>query len=79
MLATEISVFKKASWTVDRIEGSHHILVKEGTENILVIPVHRNKPIKVGLLKGLIKETCLTNDGFLRFCYKKIHPSVVFT
>ena len=56
---------------MDRIEGSHHILVKEGTENILVIPVHGNKPIKVGLLKGLIKDAGLTNGGFLRLCYKK--------
>lgn len=66
-----ISVFKKDSWTVDRIEGSHYILVKEGTEKILVVPVHGNKPIKVGLLKGLIKDAGLTNEEFLRICYKK--------
>jgi len=66
-----INVFKNAGWTVDRIEGSHHILVKKGTENILVIPVHGNKPIKVGLLKGLIKDVGLTNEAFIRLCYKK--------
>jgi len=46
-------------------------LVKEGTEKILVVPVHGNKPIKVGLLKGLIKDAGLTNEEFLRICYKK--------
>lgn len=65
-----INVFKKDGWTLDRIEGSHHILVREGTENILVIPVHGNNPIKVGLLKGLIKDASLTNEDFLRLCEK---------
>lgn len=65
-----INVFKKDGWTLDRIEGSHHILIREGTENILVIPVHGNNPIKVGLLKGLIKDASLTNEYFLRLCGK---------
>jgi predicted RNA binding protein YcfA (HicA-like mRNA interferase family) len=66
-----IRVFKKAGWVLDRIEGSHHILVKEGAEEILVVPVHGNKPIKVGLLKGLIKDAGLTNEEFLRLCYER--------
>ncbi len=66
-----IRVFKKAGWILDRIEGSHHILVKEGAEEILVVPVHGNKPIKVGLLKGLIKDAGLTNKEFLRLCYER--------
>ncbi|MCK4459602.1 MAG: type II toxin-antitoxin system HicA family toxin [Methanosarcinales archaeon] len=66
-----IRVFKKAGWIVDRIEGSHHILVKEGAEEILSVPVHGTKPIKVGLLKGLIKDAGLTNEEFLWLCYKK--------
>ncbi len=65
-----INVFKKDGWTLDRIEGSHHILVREGTGSILVIPVHGNNPIKVGLLKGLIKDASLTNEDFLRLCGK---------
>jgi len=66
-----INVFKKDGWTLDHIEGSHYILVRKGTESILVIPVHGNKPIKVGLLKGLIKDASLTNDDFLRLCKKR--------
>jgi predicted RNA binding protein YcfA (HicA-like mRNA interferase family) len=66
-----IRVFKKAGWVLDRIEGSQHILVKEGAEEILVVPVHGNKLIKVGLLKGLIKDAGLTNEDFLRFCYER--------
>ncbi|BDC35824.1 MAG: addiction module toxin, HicA family [Candidatus Methanoliparum thermophilum] len=48
-----ISVFKKDGWTVDRIEGR---------EKILVVPVHENKPIKIGFPKGLIKDAGLTNE-----------------
>ena len=65
-----INVFKKDGWTLDRIEESHHILIREGTENILVIPVHGNNPIKVGLINGLIKDASLTNEDFLRLCGK---------
>ena len=42
-----------------------------GVEGLLVVPVHRNKPIKVGLLKGLIKDAGLTNEEFLRLCYER--------
>ena len=53
------------------MKGSHHILVKDGIDTILVVPVHGTKPIKVGLLKGLINEAGLTNEEFLNLCYKK--------
>lgn len=66
-----IRVFRKAGWIVDHIEGSHHILVKEGVEEILSVPVHGTKPIKVGLLKGLIRDSGLTNEEFLWLCYKR--------
>jgi len=38
-----IEVFKRDGWTVDRIEGSHHILVKPGHEATLSVPVHSGK------------------------------------
>jgi predicted RNA binding protein YcfA (HicA-like mRNA interferase family) len=66
-----IKVFKNAGWSLDRIEGSHHILVKEGFDAILSVPVHGTKPIKVGLLKGLINDAGMTNEEFLNLCYKK--------
>ena len=66
-----IKVFKHAGWHLDRIEGIHHILVKEGIDTILSVPVHGTKPIKVGLLKGLINDAGLTNEEFLNLCYKK--------
>jgi predicted RNA binding protein YcfA (HicA-like mRNA interferase family) len=66
-----IKIFNNAGWRLDRIEGSHHILVKDWIETILSVPVHGTKTIKVGLLNGLINDAGLTNDEFLNLCYKK--------
>ena len=38
-----------------RIQGSHHIYTKEGRRERISIPVHGNQPLKIGLLKSLMK------------------------
>lgn len=38
-----------------RINGSHHIYTKEGTIFRISVPVHKNKDLKTGLLKTLMK------------------------
>jgi len=42
-------------WQLKRISGSHHIYAKEGTSTRLSVPVHGNKPLKMGLQKHLMK------------------------
>lgn len=42
-------------WVLARIHGSHHIYIKEGRRERIVIPVHRNQPLKIGLLRSLMK------------------------
>ncbi|MES2595960.1 MAG: type II toxin-antitoxin system HicA family toxin [Verrucomicrobiota bacterium] len=49
-------------WTLNRIKGSHHIMTKEGEEAILTIPVHGNQPLKIGLLRALMKQAHLTEN-----------------
>jgi predicted RNA binding protein YcfA (HicA-like mRNA interferase family) len=49
-----IKLLKAAGWMVDRIEGSHHILVR-GTKTISV-PVHGKKDLKKGTLESLKKQ-----------------------
>lgn len=44
-------------WTLDRIHGSHHVLIK-GSETVTV-PVHGNKPLKPGLLNAILKQAGL--------------------
>jgi hypothetical protein len=41
-------------------------LTKEGNPNILFIPVHKGKPVKIGLLKDQIKKSGLAEEEFLR-------------
>jgi len=38
-----------------RVSGSHHIFVKEGRRERIVVPVHGSKPLKLGLLKAQMK------------------------
>ncbi len=55
-----IKVASDHGWVIDRIKRSHHIMTKEGESSILTIPVHSNKPLKIGLLKALMKQAGLT-------------------
>jgi predicted RNA binding protein YcfA (HicA-like mRNA interferase family) len=43
-----------------RVNGSHHIYGKRGVQVRLSIPVHGNTPLKLGLLKTLMKHAGLT-------------------
>ena len=38
-----------------RIKGSHHIYIKTGERERIVIPIHGNQPLKLGLLRALMK------------------------
>lgn len=51
-----LKLLKKNGWTVVRINGSHHILQKEGKTT--VVPVH-GKDVPTGLLNTILKETGL--------------------
>jgi predicted RNA binding protein YcfA (HicA-like mRNA interferase family) len=46
---------ERKGWTLARIHGSHHIFVMPGRRERIVIPVHGNQPLKVGLLRSLMK------------------------
>lgn len=48
-------ILEKKSWMLKRITGSHHIYIKEGKRERISVPVHKNKPLKVGLLKHIMK------------------------
>jgi len=49
-------------WVLRRISGSHHIFLKEGKRERIVIPIHANKPLKIGLLRSLMKIAELRDD-----------------
>ena len=45
---------QEAGWEIDRIESSHHIMVKG--DMTVSIPVHAGKAIPKGLLHKLLKQ-----------------------
>jgi predicted RNA binding protein YcfA (HicA-like mRNA interferase family) len=49
-----IKLLKQNGWSVDRIEGSHHILIKGN--KTLSVPVHGKKDLGKGLLHALMKQ-----------------------
>jgi predicted RNA binding protein YcfA (HicA-like mRNA interferase family) len=51
---------ERQGWTLLRIQGSHHIYGKAGSIVRLSVPVHGNKPLKVGLLAHLLTQAGLT-------------------
>jgi len=48
-------IVERNGWVLLRIQGSHHIYGRPGSRVRLSIPVHGNKPLKLGLLKHLLK------------------------
>jgi predicted RNA binding protein YcfA (HicA-like mRNA interferase family) len=52
-----IAKLKKEGWKLARIEGSHHIMEKEGMPRGVPIPVHGSKDIGTGLIKAIESQT----------------------
>lgn len=53
-------VIQRKGWTLSRIRGSHHVFVMQGRRERIIIPIHGNQPLKIGLLKSLMKIADLT-------------------
>ncbi len=43
---------QRKGWTLARVKGSHHIFVLPGRRERIVIPIHGNHPLKIGLLNA---------------------------
>jgi predicted RNA binding protein YcfA (HicA-like mRNA interferase family) len=50
-----IKILREHGWILDRIEGSHHIMVKKGKRPV-PIPVHGNRDLPKGLVHRILKE-----------------------
>ena len=56
-----ISVLEKNGWSLLRVIGSHHVFGKSGSIVRLSVPVHGNRPLKIGLLHHLLKAAGLSD------------------
>jgi predicted RNA binding protein YcfA (HicA-like mRNA interferase family) len=48
-------ILERHGWALLRVQGSHHIYGKTGSDVRLSVPIHGNQAIKTGLLRHLMK------------------------
>lgn len=61
-----IQVFQRAGFAVERIVGSHHVLVYPGDPSRTVtVPLHGNRDLKPGTLRSIIHQAGFAVEEFL--------------
>jgi predicted RNA binding protein YcfA (HicA-like mRNA interferase family) len=60
-----IQVLTRTGFVVNRIVGSHHVLVYPGDlTRTVTVPVHAGRDLKPGTLRSIIRQTGLTVEEF---------------
>jgi predicted RNA binding protein YcfA (HicA-like mRNA interferase family) len=57
-------VLERHGWLLLRVQGSHHIYGKSGSDVRLSVPIHGNQALKLGLLRHLMKMAFLKETDF---------------
>ena len=57
-----VRLLERRGWTLLRVHGSHHVYGKPGSIVRLSVPIHGSTPLKIGLLKHLMKMSGLSED-----------------
>ncbi|WP_299411408.1 type II toxin-antitoxin system HicA family toxin [Acaryochloris sp. IP29b_bin.148] len=55
-------IVERKGWILKRVTGSHHIYAKVDVGEILSIPVHKNRDLKIGTLRALMKIAQLSEE-----------------
>jgi predicted RNA binding protein YcfA (HicA-like mRNA interferase family) len=50
-----VRMLESRGWSLQRINGSHHIYAKTGSMVRISVPIHANESLKVGLQRHLMK------------------------
>ncbi|MFN2452909.1 MAG: type II toxin-antitoxin system HicA family toxin [Pyrinomonadaceae bacterium] len=48
-------ILERRGWILLRVQGSHYIYGKTGSDARLSVPIHGNQALKTGLLRHLMK------------------------
>ena len=48
-------LLSQKGWELKRIHGSHHVYTKADRKERISLPIHGNKPLKIGLMRHLMK------------------------
>ena len=57
-------VLESHGWLLQRVKGSHHIYAKAGNNARISVPIHGNRPLKIGLLKHTMRVAGLEESDF---------------
>jgi predicted RNA binding protein YcfA (HicA-like mRNA interferase family) len=55
-------MLEKHAWQLLRINGSHHIYGKPNNIVRVSVPIHGNKPLKIGLQRHLLKLAGIADE-----------------
>jgi predicted RNA binding protein YcfA (HicA-like mRNA interferase family) len=55
-------ILERQGWTLLRVQGSHHIYGRTGSDVRLSVPIHGNQALKRGLLRQLMKMAGITES-----------------
>ena len=58
-----IRALVRLGWTVDRVAGSHHVLIKPGRSPVTV-PVKKGATLKEGTARSILKQAGVGEDEF---------------
>jgi predicted RNA binding protein YcfA (HicA-like mRNA interferase family) len=59
-----VRVATRLDFVLDRQRGSHAIYIRESDGRRIVIPMHRGRDIRVGLLRQILTDMGITPDEF---------------
>ncbi len=49
-------ILERHGWTLIRVKGSHYAFQKSVNPQTIVVPVHGNKDLKVGIQRAIMKD-----------------------
>ncbi|MGH6921670.1 MAG: type II toxin-antitoxin system HicA family toxin [Geminicoccaceae bacterium] len=55
-------LLERHGWQLLRVQGSHHVHGKAGERARISVPVHGNRPLKLGLQRHLLKLAGIDED-----------------
>jgi predicted RNA binding protein YcfA (HicA-like mRNA interferase family) len=66
-----IKILHKKGFLLDRITGSHHILIHLQKKLTLSIPVHKGRILGKGITHAILKDAGINTDEFIKLLRKK--------
>ncbi|MBF0377113.1 MAG: type II toxin-antitoxin system HicA family toxin [Desulfamplus sp.] len=55
-------ILESRGWNLVRVNGSHHVYMKQGNTIRISLPIHGNEDLKIGLLRHFIKIAEITEN-----------------